>query len=129
VLGGRGQRAGGAASALATSRADGTRARHASRRALRIAELQIKSGQGRAPAPVLYACDNTAMVTAYFYHDTPIPAAVLNLEGAVQDFAIVHPAGSGAQYGGATLTFWTKGDTALVIRQGKPDVSCRAKQQ
>jgi uncharacterized protein len=95
----------------------------------RIAALQIKSGQVRAPAPVLYDCANTEMVTAYFYNDTPIPAAVLNLGVAVQDLAIVHPAGSGARYGGAKLTFWTKGDTAFVIRQGKPDVSCREKQR
>jgi uncharacterized protein len=95
----------------------------------RIAELQIKSGLVRVPAPVLYDCDNAETVTAYFYNDTPIPAAVLNLGSAAQDLAILHPSGSGARYGGATLTFWTKGDTALLIRQGKPDVSCREKKR
>jgi len=95
----------------------------------RIAELQIKSGLVRVPAPVLYDCGNSDTVTAYFYNDTPIPAAVVNLGVAVQDFAILHPSGSGAKYGGAKLTFWTKGDTALLIHKGKPDVSCSAKKR
>jgi uncharacterized protein len=71
----------------------------------RIAELQIKSGQVRAPAPVHYTCGPTETVTAYFYRDTPIPPAVLNLGVAVQDFAVLQPSGSGAKYGGPRLTF------------------------
>jgi membrane-bound inhibitor of C-type lysozyme len=93
----------------------------------RIAELQIKSGQVRVPAPVLYDCDNAETATVYFYNDTPIPAAVVNLGITVQDLAILHSAGSGARYEGTKLIFWTKGDTALLIRAGKPDVSCREK--
>jgi len=71
----------------------------------RITELQIKGGLVEVPSPTIYDCGNTGTVTAYFYNNTQIPAAVVNIGVAVQDFAISRPAGSGAKYVGDKLTF------------------------
>jgi uncharacterized protein len=90
---------------------------------VRIAELQVKTGTVVAPVPVDYTCGQDS-VRVYFYQETQVPAAVVNVGANVQDFAVTVPAASGARYQGKRLVFWTKGDTATLTRAGA-DVSCR----
>lgn len=91
----------------------------------RITELQIKGGQQMVPAPILYQCGKDLTVTAYFYNDTKLPTAVINLEPEQQVLAYAVPTGSGARYEGQNLSFWTKGQEALLGRYGQPDLNCQ----
>ncbi len=78
---------------------------------LRIADHR-PAGQGclvTAPPPTLYDCGTAGTVTAYFYNDTQLPAAVVNVGASIGDLAVSQPTGSGAKYGGRKLTFWTRG--------------------
>ncbi|QDF66112.1 DUF1311 domain-containing protein [Shewanella sp. SNU WT4] len=95
----------------------------------RITELQIASGKVVVPAPVFYQC-NQAQLEVYFYNDTEVPAAVINLlpkgQSDEQLIALLTRAASGAKYEAQNLTLWTKGDEATLIQYGKSDEQCRA---
>jgi uncharacterized protein len=79
----------------------------------RITELQIAYGDQVVPEPVLYTCEDGATITAVFYQDTQRPAAVLT-RIPEQVVAFLSPAGSGSKYEGGNVTFWTRGEDAMV---------------
>ena len=88
----------------------------------RITELQIMSGSIVVPKAVVFDCDENRIITAYFYNDTQIPSAVLNLN-TEQSLALVSPSASGAKYEGQNVSFWNKGREATVNWKGQ-DLSC-----
>ncbi|MEG0010030.1 MAG: MliC family protein [Aeromonas sp.] len=92
---------------------------------MRITELQVKGGQLVVPSPVLYQCGKDLALTAYFYNDGKLPAAVINLGADQQVLAYGVPTGSGARYEGQNLSLWTKGKEALLERYGQPNLSCQ----
>ncbi|NJN47185.1 MAG: DUF1311 domain-containing protein [Candidatus Competibacteraceae bacterium] len=79
----------------------------------RITELQIAYGDQEVPTPVNFTCEDGTGITAVFYQDTQLPAAVLT-RIPDQVVALLSPSGSGAKYEGQNVTFWTKGDEAMV---------------
>lgn len=94
----------------------------------RLTELQIKGGQLMVPSPVIYQCGKELTLTAYFYNDGKLPAAVINLsEGEQQSqlLAFETPSASGARYEGQNLTLSTKGKEALLERYGEPTLTCK----
>ncbi|MBV7316514.1 MliC family protein [Shewanella sp. NIFS-20-20] len=95
----------------------------------RLTELQIADGKVAVPTPVFYQCDN-AKLEVYFYNDTEVPAAVINLlpqgQGDDQRIAMISESASGAKYEAQNLTLWTKGQSATLIRYGLADEQCRA---
>lgn len=91
----------------------------------RITELQIKGGQLMVPAPMNYQCGKELILSAYFYNDAKLPAAVINLGPDAQVLAYSVPTGSGARYQGPNVVFWTKGQEAMLERYNQPDQSCQ----
>ena len=89
----------------------------------RMTELQIMAGDVIVPNPVVFDCGKDQRISAYFYQDTQIPAAVLNLVPE-QVLAFISPSGSGAKYEGQNVSFWNKGDEAMVKWKGK-DLTCK----
>ncbi|MEE4380206.1 MAG: MliC family protein [Candidatus Competibacteraceae bacterium] len=79
----------------------------------RITELQIAYGDFVVPEPVNYSCEGGDSITAIFYKDTQLPAAVLT-RIPNQVVAMLNPSASGSKYEGQNVTFWTKGDDAMV---------------
>jgi len=81
---------------------------------LRIAELQVQYELVPAKKPAFFACQNNPSneVVATFFETDP-PAARLE-RGDRTVIAYLVPAGSGAKYEGQNVTFWNKGNEALV---------------
>ena len=95
----------------------------------RITELQIQAGNLMVPKPVIYNCTDDNTITAYFYQDSQLPAAVLNRDnkqGVEQVFAMLSPSGSGSKYEGRNVTFWEKGGEAQVTWMDQ-DLKCQVK--
>ena len=79
----------------------------------RITELQIMAGDVVVPKEIVFDCGQNRRISAYFYNNTQIPAAVLNYDKE-QIIAYISRSGSGAKYEGRNVTFWNKGDEATV---------------
>ena len=90
----------------------------------RMTELQIMTGAAVVPAAVVFDCGGDQRISAYFYQTTQIPAAVLNLN-LDQVTAFISPSGSGAKYEGQDVSFWNKGDEAMVTWKGQ-ELKCKS---
>ncbi|MGH1408101.1 MAG: MliC family protein [Aeromonas sp.] len=94
----------------------------------RITELQIMGGQVMVPSPVGYRCGDSQVVV-YFYDETALPSAVINLDERGKDtqqfFAFQTKTASGAKYETTDLSLWVKGREARLTRFGQPDSQCR----
>ena len=91
----------------------------------RIVELQIRSGQLQAPAPVGYACsggeDKPFLVT--YYQETDPKSAVITY-GDAQVIALAAPSGSGARYTAHLVELWEHQGEAAVAWFGTR-LTCR----
>lgn len=76
--------------------------------------------------PVVFACNNNPAnkIVATFYETDP-PTVRLERSNTVLT-AVLRPSGSGAKYEGQNVTFWTKGDEAMVEWKGEK-LQCQAK--
>ena len=83
----------------------------------RITELQIMYADAVSDT-VTFTCAGGAIITAVFYQDTQLPAAVLT-RIPDQVIALLTPSGSGSKYEGGNVTFWLKGDQAQVSWNGE----------
>jgi uncharacterized protein/heat shock protein HslJ len=93
---------------------------------LRITELQIGTGSVVVPKAIGFTCDGGRSVTAVFYENTMLPAAVLTLAGGEQIIAYRQPSASGAKYSGRNVEFWTRGDEARMTWFGEESL-CRVR--
>lgn len=83
----------------------------------RITELQIAYGDLVVPESIFFSCEESEDITAVFYQETQLPAAVLT-HLSDQVIAFLTPTGSGSKYEGQNVTFWTQGDEAMVTWMG-----------
>ncbi|MDO6776477.1 MULTISPECIES: MliC family protein [unclassified Shewanella] len=115
----------------------------------RLTELQIAAAVFDVPKAVQYQCDppsnnNLMSIRVYFYNQTAIPAAILNLSLAptadpIADSRAVTVAqqnplltlltlsASGAKYQGQNVSFWTHQQQAVLSQFGQADIDCRVK--
>ena len=85
----------------------------------RITDLQISAGTTEISSHAVYLCnpDKHDSITAVFYNDTELPAAVLTRrsdEVDEQKLLFLSRSGSGSKYLGQNVEFWTKGSEAAV---------------
>ncbi|MEZ9234752.1 MliC family protein [Shewanella sp. 10N.286.52.A9] len=100
----------------------------------RLTELQIAAGEFEIPEPIQYLCGETAngnltKITAYFYNDTAIPAAMLTVSPKSQylkttNFALLTRTASGAKYQGQNFSFWTHQGEAIFSQFEQADLNC-----
>lgn len=84
----------------------------------RITDLQITTGSAEISNSAVFICnpEKHDSITAVFYNDTELPAAVLTRrsdEVDEQKLLFLTRSGSGARYLGRNAEFWTKGSEAL----------------
>lgn len=80
----------------------------------RTAELQASFALAPSQAPVFYACNNNpANEIVATYYETEPPTARLE-RGDTTITAFLRPAASGSKYEGQNVTFWIKGNEAMV---------------
>lgn len=91
----------------------------------RISELQVQSGEARAPMATLYDCGKLGVATIHFYRATELPVAILSFGIGNTDTAIASE--PGARYVGSRYVLREDGAEALLARKGQPDVACRRK--
>ena len=86
---------------------------------MRIAELQIKSGQLKVPKPVGYLCTGFEgqPLTVTFYNETE-PKSVVITYGSDQVIAFAARAASGARYTAKDVDFWEHQGEATVMWSG-----------
>jgi uncharacterized protein len=91
----------------------------------RLAEIQIQAGQIEAPKATEYSCKGfDGPVTAAFYTNTEIPAAVVTMGNKqVVTFAVM--SGSGARYARDNVDFWEHHGEAMIKWSGKT-YTCKA---
>lgn len=85
----------------------------------RITDLQITTGSAGITHSAVFLCnpDKHDSITAVFYKETELPAAVLTrLSDDVdeQKLLFLTRSGSGARYLGRNVEFWSKGSKAIV---------------
>ena len=85
----------------------------------RITDLQITTGSAGITHSAVFICnpEKHDSITAVFYNETELPAAVLTrLSDDVdeQKLLFLTRSGSGAKYLGQNVEFWTKGSEAIV---------------
>ena len=93
----------------------------------RISELQVQSGEVRAPMATLYDCGKLGRATVHYYLGTDLPVAVLSFGVGNTDTAIATAQEPGAKYVGSRYALRNDGSEALVSRRGQPDVVCARK--
>lgn len=101
---------------------------------IRLTELQIAVGEFEVPEPIQYECglsanDSLTKITAYFYNDTAIPAAMLTISPTSQylkqtNLALLTRTASGAKYQGQNFSFWTHQDEAMLSQFEQADLQC-----
>lgn len=78
----------------------------------RITDLQIATGSQMVPAPTLFDCDGGSVLTAYFYPDTQVPAAVFNKHPDQITALATDSETADAAYTAANFLFTQTGDSA-----------------
>ena len=102
----------------------------------RLTELQIAAGEFEVPEPIQYECgleanDTLTKVTAYFYNDTAIPAAMLTVSPTsdyinATNLALLTRTASGAKYQGQNFSFWTHQGEATLSQYAQADLNCKS---
>lgn len=96
----------------------------------RITELQIASGSVEVPTPYHYTCqaEPAFTLTAYFYNDTEIPAAVFSRSTDQNNepvlLGLLTPAASGAKYQAQNTSLWTHQKSALLEEFDQTPIQC-----
>ncbi len=85
----------------------------------RITDLQITTGSAEITHSAVFLCnpEKHDSITAVFYNETELPAAVLTrLSDGVdeQKLLFLTHSGSGSRYLGQNVEFWSKGSEAIV---------------
>ena len=101
----------------------------------RLTELQIAAAEFEVPEPVQYECGSQAngtltKITAYFYNETAIPAAMLTISPTsnyikATNIALITRTASGAKYQGQNFSFWTHQGEATFSQFEQADLSCQ----
>ncbi|GIU48934.1 lysozyme inhibitor LprI family protein [Shewanella sp. KT0246] len=101
----------------------------------RLTELQIAAAEFEVPEPIQYECglkanDTLTKITAYFYNDTTLPAAMLTITPTsnyikATNLALLTRTASGAKYQGQNFSFWTHQGEAIFSQFEQADLSCK----
>ncbi|WP_434952957.1 MliC family protein [Shewanella sp. HL-SH4] len=103
----------------------------------RITELQILAGAVEVPSATYYQCghDPQNKLTAYFYNNTAIPAAVFSYSLAkktssvppanLSQLGLLTRTASGAKYQAQNTSLWTHQQQATIEQINQPPISCK----
>lgn len=97
----------------------------------RISELQIKGGETMVPSPVSYRCEHAVRLDVYYYDQTELPSAVINLSEDslhLQEMAYADaPADqqSDRSYIGRNLNLLRAKEGVSLERDGQPPLACQ----
>ncbi len=80
---------------------------------IRISELEVKTGHLMVPQAANFLCADEHLLSVYFYSNAVRPLAVLNMNQQ-QFFTWLTPSASGSRYMGQNITFWQKGNEAML---------------
>lgn len=96
---------------------------------MRITQLQIASASVEVPSKTLYQCAKQLIITAYFYNNTAISAAVFSISGpklapSGPHLGLITPTASGTKYQAQNISLWTHQQHATVEEFGQPTIEC-----
>ncbi|SIQ62298.1 Protein of unknown function [Aeromonas sp. RU39B] len=97
----------------------------------RISELQIKGGETMVPSPVSYRCEHAVSLDVYYYDQTELPSAVINLseDGLhLQEMAYADSPASqqtDRSYVGRNLNLLRAKEGVTLERDGQPPLQCQ----